>query len=51
MTDYIAQTDDNRNISYLDDDPESVKRRAEFSGNKVIRVITMAEYEKERETA
>lgn len=51
MTDFVAQTADNRNISYLDDDPESVKRRAEFSGNKVIRVITMAEYEKEREYA
>ena len=45
MTDYIAQTADNRNVSYTDDDPASVKRRAEFAGLKVIRVITLAEYE------
>lgn len=51
MTDYIAQTLDKRNISYIDDDPESVKRRAEYAGLKVIRVITLAEYELEELSA
>ena len=45
MTDYIAQTLDKRNISYTDDDTESVKRRAEYAGFKVVRVITLSEYE------
>lgn len=49
MVDYIAQTSDNRNISYIDDDPASVKRRAEFAGYKVIRVITMEQYKIELE--
>ena len=51
MTDYIVQTLDKRNISYTDDDTASVKRRAEYAGLKVIRVITLVEYEKEREIA
>ena len=45
LVDYIVQTLDKRNISYTDDDPASVKRRAEYAGLKVIRVITLAEYE------
>ena len=49
--DYIAQTLDKRNISYTDDDPESVKRRAEYAGLKVIRVITLAEYEEGKVSA
>lgn len=49
MTEYIAQTLDKRNIWYMDDDPESVKRRCEFSGNKVVRVVTLAEYEEMRQ--
>lgn len=47
MTEYIAKTADNRNIWYMDDDPASVKRRCEFAGNKVERVLTVDEYERE----
>lgn len=45
MNEYIAQTADNRNISYIDDDPASVKRRCEYAGFKVLRVMTLEEYE------
>lgn len=48
MQEYIAQTSDKRNISYIDDDPASVKRRAEYFGYKVERVLTADEYELER---
>jgi hypothetical protein len=51
MTEYIAQTSDKRNISYIDDDPASVKRRAEYAGHTVKRVITAEEYQCELHTA
>lgn len=47
MTEYIAETSDKRNISYMDDDPESVKRRAEYAGHKVIRVLPAEQWDAE----
>ncbi|WP_157264718.1 hypothetical protein [Paenibacillus oryzisoli] len=47
MTDYIAQTSDNRNISYLDDEEASVWRRAKAAGMRVIRVITLKQWQLE----
>lgn len=47
MNEYIAQTSDKRNIWYMDDDPASVKRRCEYAGNKVVRVLTLEEYQRE----
>lgn len=47
MTDYIAQTSDKRNISYIDDDQASVWRRAINAGMKVVRVITLEQYHTE----
>lgn len=44
VTDYIAQTDDNRNISYIDDEEASVWRRAKVAGMRVIRVITLEQW-------
>ncbi|OCT12535.1 hypothetical protein A8709_32455 [Paenibacillus pectinilyticus] len=44
MTDFIAQTADNRNISYIDDEEASVWRRAKYAGLQVIRVITMEQW-------
>lgn len=44
MTDFIVQTADKRNISYIDDDIQSVWRRAIYDGLKVVNVCTLAEW-------